>query len=156
MKLLRRSDGRRVGAVLSLVQDAAIRLGEAPRSDGARPARWGLILVIFMRLMAGLWLGQGLLEWASVLLPRETVLDTLPGTAAAAVIFFAIADLVAAVGLWLATPWGGALWLFAATSQIFVATAVKGSFAPGWIVIDVLLIVIYFVLTFKAGQAHEP
>ncbi len=150
MNLLRRSDGRE----MSLVRDAAIKLGEAG-ADSGRSMRWGLILVIFMRLMAALWLFQGLTEWASVLLPAETVLDSLPGTAAAAVIFFAIADLVAAVGLWLATPWGGALWLFAATSQIFVAMTVKDAFGPGWITVDVLLIVIYFGLTFKAGQVRD-
>ncbi len=150
MNLLRRNDGRNIGAL----GDMAIKLGEAA-ADGARPTRWGLILVIFMRLMAALWLFQGLREWASVLLPAETVLDSLPGTAAAAVIFFAIADLVAAVGLWLATPWGGALWLFAATSQIFVAMTVKDAFGPGWITVDLVLIVIYFALTFKAGQARD-
>lgn len=151
MNLLRRSDGRE----MNLVRDAAIRLGEAPRGHGAQPTRWGLILVIFMRLMAGLWLFQGLMEWASVLLPHETVLESMSGPAAAAVIFFAIADPVAAVGLWLATPWGGALWLFAATSQIFVATTVKHSFAAAWIATDIFLIVIYFVLTFKASQMRE-
>ncbi|MHB8885711.1 MAG: DUF6163 family protein [Methylovirgula sp.] len=140
---------------MSFARDAAIRLGEAPREAGARPTRWGLILVVFMRLMAGLWLCQGLVEWASIVLPQETMLKSMPGTAAAAVIFFAIADLVAAVGLWLATPWGGALWLFAATSQIFVATTVKDSFASAWVAIDVFLIVIYFVLTFKASQARD-
>ncbi len=151
MKLLRRTQAKE----MVITSDAAIRLGEAPRRSGAQPTRWGLILVVFMRLMAGLWLGQGLVEWASVLLPHETLLISMPGTAAAAVIFFAIANPVAAVGLWLATPWGGALWLFAATSQIFVATTVKGAFAPAWIAVDALLIVIYFVLTFKASQSRE-
>jgi Family of unknown function (DUF6163) len=134
--------------------DMAIRLhdgeGEAPKQT-----RWGMILVVFMRLMAGLWLAQGLVEWSSVLLPRSEVFDSVSGTAAAVIIFFAIADLVAAVGLWLATPWGGALWLFAATSQIFAAMTVKDAFSPGWIVIDVLLILIYFALTFKAGLDRE-
>ena len=151
MNLLRRSDGREK----SLVRDAAIRLGEAPRDHGVPPTRWGLILVVFMRLMAGLWLCQGLVEWASVLLPHETVLESMPAAAVAAVIFFAIADLLAAVGLWLATPWGGALWLFAATSQIFVATTVKGSFAVAWVAIDIFLIAIYFALTFKASQTRD-
>ena len=74
----------------------------------------------------------------------------------AAIIFFAIADLVAAVGLWLATPWGGALWLFAATSQIFVAVAIKNSISMSWIMVDIVLIAVYFVLTFKASEVREP
>jgi hypothetical protein len=136
------------------VGDAAIRIGEA-RADQNTQTRWGMLLVIFMRLMAGLWLCQGLAEWSSVLLPAEQVLDSLSGTAAAVLIFFAVADLVAAVGLWLATPWGGALWLFAATSQIFAATTIKDAFSRTWIFVDVVLIIVYFVLTFKAGQARD-
>jgi hypothetical protein len=88
--------------------------------------------------------------------PGQPVFDTLPGATSVAVIFFAIADLVAAVGLWLATPWGGALWLFAATSQIFVAVALRNSISISWIVINLILIAAYFVLTFKASEVHEP
>ena len=35
----------------------------------------------------------------------------------AATIFFAVIDLVAAVGLWLAAAWGGVVWLTAAISM---------------------------------------
>jgi hypothetical protein len=141
-------------AKFSSASDMVIRIGDA-RVDHNPQTRWGLILVIFMRLMAGLWLCQGLAEWAAVLLPAEQVLDSLTGTAAAVLIFFAVADLVAAVGLWLATPWGGALWLFAATSQIFAAVTIKDAFSSSWIFVDALLIIIYFALTFKAGQGPD-
>ena len=36
---------------------------------------------------------------------------------ASAVIFFALADLLAAIGLWLATPWGGVLWLVVVAAE---------------------------------------
>jgi hypothetical protein len=131
---------------------AAIKLGvKAP--EAAAQAQWGLALVVFMRVLAGLWICQGLAEWALVLVPGKSVLESLPAAMAAAVIFFAIADLVAAVGLWLATPWGGALWLFAASSQIFIALAIKNSISMVWVVIDLILIVLYFFLTFNAGRA---
>jgi hypothetical protein len=133
---------------------AAIKLGERPPAAAAQ-AQWGLILVIFMRVLAGLWIFQGLAEWALVLVPGKSVLEALPAAMAAAVIFFAIADLVAAVGLWLATPWGGALWLFAASSQIFIAIAIKNSISMVWVVIDLVLIALYFFLTFNAGQPGE-
>lgn len=132
---------------------AAIRLGEKPEGD-ATQQHWGLVLVIFMRFLAGLWICQGLAEWALVLLPSKSLLDSLPQAMVAAVIFFAIADLVAAVGLWLATPWGGALWLFAASSQVFIAIAIKNSISIIWIAVDCILIAVYFVLTFKAGQTR--
>jgi len=131
---------------------AAIKLGARPRAAAAQ-AQWGLMLVIFMRVLAGLWICQGLAEWALVLMPERSVLEALPAAMAAAVIFFAIADLVAAVGLWLATPWGGALWLFAASSQIFIALAIKNSISMVWVAIDLVLIVLYFFLTFNAGRA---
>lgn len=133
---------------------SAIQL-ESPRKAAAQ-THWGSILVIFMRVLAGLWICQGLAEWALVLVPGQPLFDTLPSATSAAVIFFAIADLVAAVGLWLATPWGGALWLFAATSQIFVAIAIRNSISMAWIVVDLILIAAYFVLTFKASEVREP
>ncbi|HLH11024.1 MAG TPA: hypothetical protein VKV77_03975 [Methylovirgula sp.] len=133
---------------------SAIRL-ENPRANLTHTP-WGSILVIFMRLLACLWICQGLAAWARVLLPDQTLFATLPGATSAAVIFFAIADLVAGVGLWLATPWGGALWLFAASSQIFVAIAIKNSISLVWIGLDVFLIAIYFFLTYKAGEVREP
>lgn len=131
---------------------AAIKLGAKPAAAAAQ-VQWGLILVIFMRVLAALWIFQGLAEWALVLVPQNSVLEALPAAMAAAVIFFAIADLVAAVGLWLATPWGGALWLFAASSQIFIAIAIRNSISMVWVAIDTVLIAFYFVLTFNAGRA---
>jgi uncharacterized membrane protein (DUF2068 family) len=35
--------------------------------------------------------------------------DNLPPLRIAAVIYFAVFDLVAAVGLWMAAPWGGVI-----------------------------------------------
>ena len=121
----------------SLGDEASPYPGEAPIRVGltAREqveTRWGLVLVVFMRLLAVLWIIQGLLQW-----------------------FFSVIDFLAAVGLWLATPWGGVLWLFAAISQIFVAASVRQVIAPSWIASDVGLIVLYFALTFQAGRPHR-
>jgi hypothetical protein len=134
---------------------AAIHVGESQNRQRL-PTRWGTIVVLFMRLLAAVWICQGLAEWAKILLPDETFVTTLTGgAAAAAVIFFAIADLLAAVGLWLATPWGGALWLFAASSQIFVVVAIPNFYSGLWAVADMVLIILYFVLTWMAGHSTE-
>jgi uncharacterized membrane protein (DUF2068 family) len=135
---------------------AAIRLGEVSRRCGAETSSrlsWGLLLTVFMRLMAVLWVSQGLLQWSLVLLPRAPLFDAVTPTWGAAVIFFAVLDLVAAVGLWLATPWGGAIWLFGAIAQMVVALAISGFFSPIWIAVDGVLIVLYFALVWRAGQA---
>ena len=130
--------------------EAAIRLGVSPRE--ASETRWGLILVIFMRLLAAIWITQGLAQWAGFLLPADALFDHLTTGRAAAVIFFSVLDLLAAVGLWLATPWGGVLWLFAALSQILVAVAVPHFFTLAWIGVDVVLVALYFALTWRAGR----
>lgn len=132
---------------------AAIRVGMTAREQ--IETRWGLILVIFMRLLAGLWILQGLLQWSLFLLPADAIFDHLTMGQTAAIMFFAVIDLLAAVGLWLATPWGGVLWLFAAISQIFVAISMKHVFTLAWMVVDCVLIIIYFGLTWQAGKVSR-
>ncbi len=133
--------------------DAAIRVGMSAREQ--IETRWGLILVIFMRLLAALWILQGLSEWASFMLPRGAVFDHMSKSQTAAIMFFAVIDFLAAVGLWLATPWGGVLWLFAAVAQVLVAIGVKHSFSPAWVACDLALIAFYFVLTWQAARAAQ-
>ena len=134
--------------------EAAIRLGVSSRE--ATETRWGLVLVVFMRLLAGLWIVQGLAQWAVFLIPPEAVFDRQSAGRTATMIFFSVLDLLAAVGLWLATPWGGVLWLFAAMSQIFIALSIPHFFSYAWVAVDASLIVVYFVLTWQAGKAARP
>ena len=68
-------------------------------------------------------------------------------------IFFATVNLVAAVGLWLATPWGGVIWLLGAIAQILAALTLPGFYSMLWIGADIVLIVIYFGLMWRAGHA---
>jgi hypothetical protein len=131
---------------------AAIRLGESSFTAGEED-RAGLVLVVYMRFLAGLWVIQGLLQWGAILLPSQPFLDTVSSMRGGAVIFFAIFDLVAAVGLWLAAPWGGVIWLLGAIAQILVTLGVPGSFSMFWAAVNILLIVVYFVLTWRAGHA---
>jgi hypothetical protein len=113
---------------------------------------WGNLLVVFMRLLAMVWIAQGLAQWSAVLLPGQPIFDKVSQIWGGAVIFFAVLDPVAAVGLWLATPWGGVLWLFSAIAQIFVAAAVPGFYSLIWIAANIILIAIYFGLTWQAGR----
>jgi len=133
---------------------AAIRIGEKGHAE-REAMRWGFVLVVFMRLLAGLWIVQGLNQWIKVLTAATPLFDSTSPSVTAAVIFFGVLDLVAAVGLWLATPWGGVLWLLAAVSQIFVAVAIQHFFAAEQLIAvsDFILISIYFVLTWKAGHS---
>jgi hypothetical protein len=133
----------------------AIRVGDPGAAGEA--TKWGHLLTRFMRVMALFWLMQGLAQWRVVLTAPAPIFDTMPSSAALAIIFFSVLDLIAGVGLWLATPWGGVLWLLIASAQIFVAASMPQFFAGGyWLIgLDLVLIFLYFGLTFEAGRDFE-
>src|SRR4029077_18111650 len=82
---------------------------------------WTDYLVLFLRLMAGIALIKGLYHWVQV-----CGIGAAPGQGFEAhtvawqttTVFFAVLDLVAAVGLWLAAAWGAVLWLTSAGSVV--------------------------------------
>ena len=124
--------------------------------EDAKAARWTLALVWFMRTMAVVWIAKGLFNW-TILLGADPAMANileLSGPMAAAVCFFAVADLVAAVGLWLAAPWGGVLWLLCASTEaagpiLGASTSTANGFA---IALDLALIAVYFGLNFMAAR----
>src|SRR5258707_860277 len=82
-----------------------VHAGQGEASGEIWPAR----LVWFLRLMAAIALVKGLYYWAIVCgvgAPSPQGFDSYAMPYQAATIFFAVIDLVAAVGLWLAAPWG--------------------------------------------------
>ena len=112
-----------------------IRSGSASSPDVAQPSRderleersasglrWDLILVWFMRTVALLWVAKGLASWAIILGATEaaTPFEARSTGYQATIIYFAVIDLVAAVGLWLASTWGGVLWLLAVMSHLIL------------------------------------
>jgi hypothetical protein len=136
-----------------------IKLGGVPAThrralDGIR---WGFLLVTFMRVVAALWMLEGLMYWRMILMPTGLSFEALRAPVATAVVFFAVANLLAAVGLWLATPWGGVLWLFTAIVGIMTAIVLPDLMGGGRILTaaDLALIVAYFVLTWYAAKQED-
>jgi fatty acid desaturase len=95
-------------------------------SGGVEPVstRWRTVLVWMLRILSVLWLAKGLLAWGVIFgvwgdnqPPFEARLLSFQ----AITVYFAVIDLVAAVGLWLTSTWGGVLWLLAAISQLLLA-----------------------------------
>ena len=131
---------------------AAIRLGD--KAADAGETRWGMLLVLFMRIVAAMWIMQGLTQWQVVLMAEGSLFDQVGSSIGIAVVFFAVMDLVAAVGMWLATPWGGVLWLLVSASQIVVSIVMPNFFAGGRLVValNIVLLLIYLVLTYQAGR----
>ena len=133
-----------------------IRLGATERSG---ETRYGTLLVWFMRALSVLWVLQGLAHWAPVMTSdAESALDSMSSTGIAAVVFFAVIDFIAAVGLWLAASWGGVVWLVAVGAQWIVILILPRFFAYDILtgVMDAILVAIYFFLTYEATRENAP
>jgi uncharacterized protein DUF6163 len=123
------------------------------------PWRFGLILTWFMRLLAILWIVKGLGAWAIILglwTPAGLFEERSLGYQST-IVYLAVVDLVAAVGLWMASTWGGVLWLLAVTSHLILA-AFFPSFIPGSPVTSTFfgsLIAAYLVVSFLAARERH-
>ena len=122
-----------------------------------RPTPWTSRLVLFLRIMAMISLLKGIYHWSQVIGIGDGQGSTFEQASVAwqaATIFFAVIDLVAAVGLWLAAAWGGVVWLTASISmaaiELFFPQVYGGRL---WIAIpEFLAIMIYMALALMAGR----
>jgi uncharacterized protein DUF6163 len=117
--------------------------------------RWTAWFMLFLRVMAGVSMLKGLFHWALVVGVVSSVnFEARPTAWQAATIYFAVIDLVAAVGLWLAAAWGGVVWLTATISmaaiELFFPQVFGGSFLV--IVFEVALLLAYFGLAIAAAR----
>lgn len=133
-------------------RDEIIKLGTEDNLDETQH-RWSMTLILFMRLVAVLWLGQGLVQW-QIILSNNVPFDALPSVQMGLVIFFAVFNLIAAVGLWMTTPWGGVMWILSAAAHGLSTIFFPSFQAAGRIVmaVDVALVVAYFVINWYASQ----
>jgi hypothetical protein len=82
--------------------------------------QWAYWLVVFLRTMAAVSLCKGLYHWAIICGINASFpsgFDSYPTPYQVATVFFAVIDLVAGVGLWLAAPWGAVVWLTSVISM---------------------------------------
>jgi hypothetical protein len=118
---------------------------------------WTERLVLFLRVMAGVSMLKGLYHWAAVcgfigesdggFLAHGTQWQT-------ATVFFAVIDLVAAVGLWLAAPWGAVVWLTAAVSMAVVDVFFQQVYGQQTVIVmlEAAAIVAYLMLAIQAAR----
>jgi hypothetical protein len=132
---------------------SAIDLSRGREQEGV----WTRRLVVYLRVIAGISLMKGLYHWSAVAgigpgAGGGFEANPLPWQVATA--FFAVIDLVAAVGLWLAAAWGGVVWLTAAISMAAVELFFPQVFGGAvWIVpAEAVMIVAYVVFAVMAGR----
>jgi hypothetical protein len=116
--------------------------------------------LVLQRLMALGFLTLGLYQWAQLLGALKTPepgFFSLTLQAQSVALFFAVANLVAAVGLWLTATWGAVVWLSAAAARIVRHTVFAASL--GWTPVltgsEVGLILLYGLLTWLVTRADR-
>ncbi|MEX0751329.1 MAG: DUF6163 family protein [Xanthobacteraceae bacterium] len=141
-----------------VVTDQGRTLEPVHADEGEKSAvRWSDRLTVFLRGMAVLSLAKGLYHW-SVICGIGDGLDgsfeTGPMTWQTATVFFAVIDLVAAVGLWLMAAWGAVVWLTAAISMIAVELLFPQIYGGGMAVmaIELALLAVYLWLAVRAAR----
>ena len=135
--------------------NASDRIEERPTSEGLR---WSLVLTWFMRVVAVLWLMKGLFAWATIVgaAPGDAF-EARPTGSQATLIYFAVIDLVAAVGLWMASTWGGVLWLLAVMSHLILSVFFPRIVSAGPVIMALSggLIVSYLVISWFAAREEQ-
>ena len=156
MKYLMRQT--RDGAV-ELVDPSPVKPLEGSLFSAIRTIGWGTLLLWYVRTLAWVWVGKGLFNWAIILGAFPGLGDfasmTLP--LQAIIVTFACFDLLAAVGLWLAAPWGGAIWLLCAVVEAaspFLSSTAAAIDLPGAL-LNIALVVGYFLLSWRAVRERD-
>lgn len=132
-------------------QDEPIGAARRPRG-----VRWRRMVVFFMRLCAVVWLFKGLLHWAYIISLLDGTFPDLRLSRQGIIMAFAVLDLVAAVGLWLVSSWGAALWLLLLAIEALIPFLVPDMTRP---VTDALASLvfggIYMLLVWRAVIEEE-
>src|ERR1700757_159119 len=141
-------------------RDAMAAALSTERIDGDENA-WTRRLVLFLRIMAVLSIVKGLYHWAQVtgfVGGDEEAFENQPMAWQAAAVYFAVIELVAAVGLWLATPWGAVVWLTTVVSMAVIELMFPGIYGGSLLVVaaEALMLAAYLALAWMAARERPP
>ncbi len=131
---------------------------EPVRETEGRPQvdRWTRRLVMFLRMMAAISMLKGLYHWTRVCGVGGDLFQYQSIAWQTATVFFAVIDLVAAVGLWLAAAWGAVIWLMSVASMLAVEIFFPQVFGAGVLIglAEGTLLAIYLWLALKSAKEH--
>lgn len=124
-------------------------------------AVWTPRLVIFLRVMAVLSMMKGLYHWAQItgfIGGEEGAFENQTTQWQSATVYFAVIALVAAVGLWLATPWGAVVWLTSIVSQAVIEMMFPAVYGGNLVVLFIALLLLagYLFLAWMAARERPP
>jgi hypothetical protein len=89
---------------------------------------------------------------------EEEAFENQPTAWQAATVYFAVIELVAAVGLWLATPWGAVVWLTTVVSMAVIELMFPGIYGGSLLVVggEALMLAAYLALAWMAARERPP
>ncbi len=137
--------------------DEPVHAGGRQTSEGL----WTERLVLFLRVMAGVSMIAGLYNW-SILCGigegRDTSFEAHGVPWQTATVFFAVIDLIAAVGLWLAAAWGAVVWLTSVISLAAVELLFPQVYGGRlWVLaFNLVLLGAYLFLALQAARERPP
>lgn len=128
-------------------------------TKSAAVGTWTEYLVLFLRLMAAVSLIKGLYHWAQVCGIGVRPEDGFQAHTIAwqtATVFFAVLDLVAAVGLWLAAAWGAVVWLTSVVSMAVVEVFFPQIYGGSLFIVlaEATLLGVYLFLAIVSAREH--
>ena len=145
--------------VVELVDSSPAKPLDGKLSSVISTVRWRTALLWYMRTIAWVWVGKGLFNWALILgtFPSLGKFTTMALPLQATIVAFASFDLLAAVGLWLAAPWGGAIWLLCAFVEAAspVLSPRAAAIGAGGALLNIALVVGYFFLSWRAVRERD-
>ena len=111
--------------------------------------------------MAVVSVAKGLYHWAQVtgfIGGEEDDFENQPMAWQTATVYFAVIELVAAVGLWLATPWGAVVWLTTVVSMAVIELMFPGIYGGSLTVVglEALMLAAYLALAWMAARERPP
>ena len=122
---------------------------------------WTRRLVTFLRVMAVISIMKGLYHWAQVtgfIGGEEEAFENQSMAWQTATVSFAVIELVAAVGLWLATPWGAVVWLTTVVSMAVIELMFPGIYGGSLTIValEAVMLGAYLALAWMAARERPP
>jgi len=122
---------------------------------------WTRRLVFFLRIMAVISVAKGLYHWAQVtgfVGGEEEAFENQALAWQTSTVYFAVIELVAAVGLWLATPWGAVVWLTTVVSMAVIELMFPAIYGGSLMVVgfEALMLAAYLALAWMAARERPP
>ena len=127
---------------------------------GAEMPPWQRRVLLYLRGLAGFLLLKTIYSWTLICGVWDGDTSRFEGlsmAAQAAVIWAAIMNPVAAIGLWLGASWGVVLWLVTAMVQIIINASAPEGVGRLFILaaVETVLVAVYAFLTYKAAREIE-